>query len=162
MQKRIETAKAKGCDAVDPDNVDGYDAVMGFSLTVADYANYTKFMATTAASNGLSYALKNAPDLIPELLPYSQFSVQESCHAQGTCSLFQAFINAGKPIFNAEYPSSVKSISAATRNSLCGVTAPITTGFSTILKNKDLSEWTMNCDGTSWGDLGLNDPVDSG
>ena len=33
MAARIQLAKSKGCDAVDPDNVDGYNNVNGLGLT---------------------------------------------------------------------------------------------------------------------------------
>ena len=34
MQARLDVAKEKGCDGVDPDNVDGYDNENGLDLTV--------------------------------------------------------------------------------------------------------------------------------
>ncbi len=36
MEARLDIAAAKGCDAVDPDNVDGYTNDTGFNLTCAD------------------------------------------------------------------------------------------------------------------------------
>ncbi len=48
MQKRMDLAARKGCDAVDPDNVDGYTAATGFPLTAADQASYNRFLATQA------------------------------------------------------------------------------------------------------------------
>ena len=45
MAKRMDYAKDKGCDAIDPDNVDGWQAHNGFSFTKADQVAYNSWLA---------------------------------------------------------------------------------------------------------------------
>jgi hypothetical protein len=46
MVARIATAKARHCDGVEPDNVDGYqDHKSGFPLTAHDQIQYNTFLA---------------------------------------------------------------------------------------------------------------------
>ena len=54
MKTRIVLAKSKGCDAIDPDNVDAYNNNNGLELTKNDAINYLKFLATEAHSAGMS------------------------------------------------------------------------------------------------------------
>ena len=49
MTARLDACAAKGCDAVDPDNVDGYGAETGFDLTRADTVAYVRALAEAAA-----------------------------------------------------------------------------------------------------------------
>jgi hypothetical protein len=77
MTKRLDIAQQKGCDAVDPDNVDGYDNENGIGITKAKSIDYIKFLSREAAARNLSIGLKNAGDIIPEVLSMVQFSVNE-------------------------------------------------------------------------------------
>ena len=43
MGKRMDLAKQKGCDGVDPDNVDGYSNDTGLPLTAAHQLDYNRF-----------------------------------------------------------------------------------------------------------------------
>jgi len=54
MKTRIALAKSKGCDAIDPDNVDAYNNNNGLELTKNDAIDYLKFLATEAHSAGMS------------------------------------------------------------------------------------------------------------
>jgi hypothetical protein len=40
MSTRLALASSKGCDGVDPDNVDGYDNDSGFDLTPSTALDY--------------------------------------------------------------------------------------------------------------------------
>lgn len=93
----------KGCDGVEPDNVDGYSNKTGFPLTAADQLKFNKTMAEEAHKRGLSIALKNDLDQVEELEPYFDFSVNEQCQEFDECEMLLPFIKAGKPVFNAEY-----------------------------------------------------------
>ena len=103
MLSRLGIAKDKGCDGVEPDNVDGYTNSSGFNLTAQNQLDYNKFIAKEAHKRGLSVALKNDPLQVKELEPYFDFSVSEECHLYDECSSYLPFINANKPVFNAEY-----------------------------------------------------------
>jgi hypothetical protein len=49
----------------------------GFGYDKSAYVDYVKFMAQEAKSNGLAIGLKNAVDLIPEVVDVMQFAVNE-------------------------------------------------------------------------------------
>lgn len=77
MQVRLDLAKQKGCDGVDPDNVDGYSNQTGLPLTADDQLEYNRFLATEAHKRGLGIGLKNDLDQIPLLVKWFDFSVNE-------------------------------------------------------------------------------------
>lgn len=105
MKDRILLAKAKGCDGVDPDNVDGYTNPTGFPLTSADQLSYNRYLSTTARGNGLLVGLKNSAELVGALVNDFDFSVVESCSEYGECLAYTPFIENNKAVFQAEYSS---------------------------------------------------------
>ncbi|KAH7409077.1 glycoside hydrolase superfamily [Cadophora sp. MPI-SDFR-AT-0126] len=143
MAARIDIAASKGCDAVDPDNVDGYANANGVGLTSADGIDYLNFLADTAHAKGLSIGLKNAGDLVGEVLDKMQFHVNEQCIEYDECELFKPFIDAGKPVFHIEYPEAAPSISANVKSEKCA--AATTMSFSTVLKTEALNAWIDTC-----------------
>jgi hypothetical protein len=117
MAARIATARQKGCDGVEPDNVDGYTNKPGFPLTAATQLDFNKFIAATAHAQGLRVALKNDVDQLSDLAAYFDFAVNEQCHQYSECGGYSVFTGANKPVFNAEYASKYKSASGEA--SLC-------------------------------------------
>ncbi len=103
MVARLDLAAAKGCDGVEPDNVQAYGADSGFPLSAADQVAFNVALAAAAHERGLAIALKNAAELIPELIDHFDFSVNEECHEFDECAPYAAFVAAGKPVLNAEY-----------------------------------------------------------
>jgi hypothetical protein len=103
LQERLMLAKSKGCDGVDPDNVNGYTNDTEFDLTAEDQLDFNKFIANEAHSLGLAVGLKNDVDQAGELVAYFDFSVVEECHEYNECSKLAPFTNEGKPVFNVEY-----------------------------------------------------------
>jgi hypothetical protein len=79
MEARLDLAARKGCDGVDPDNVNGYDNDTGFPLTYDDQITYNVFLARLAHSQGLAIGLKNDLEQIPDLLPYFDWILNEEC-----------------------------------------------------------------------------------
>lgn len=100
---RLDAAVLRGCDGVEPDNVDGFVNDTGFPLTATDQLAFNRFLANEAHHRALGVALKNDLDQILELVDYFDFSVNEQCHEFEECDLLQPFIDAGLPVFNAEY-----------------------------------------------------------
>ena len=64
MAARFDICKAKGFDAVEPDNVDGYANSTGFPLTGAQQIAYNKMLAGLAHERGLRVGLKNDLDQV--------------------------------------------------------------------------------------------------
>ncbi|KAH7143659.1 glycoside hydrolase superfamily [Dactylonectria macrodidyma] len=148
MQKRIEFAADRGCDAIDPDNVDGFQNDNGLNLTAADAVDFVKFLAETAASYSMSTGLKNAGDIIEDVLDYVHFSVNEQCVEYSECETFAAFIEADKPVFNIEYPAGTPGdVEASVIEEICSQSGNSTgtEGFSTVIKNMDLDGWVEYC-----------------
>jgi hypothetical protein len=103
MIKRLDLAVDKGCDGVDPDNMDGYTQDSCFDITSSDQLAYNKKIANLARIRGLSVGLKNDPEQVEELEPFFDFSVNEQCHQYNECEMFLPFVNNNKPVFNLEY-----------------------------------------------------------
>jgi hypothetical protein len=135
MAARLDLAAQKGCDAVEPDNVDGYSNASGLSLTADDQLDYNRFLAQQAHQRNLAVALKNDVDQAAALVDDFDFTVNEECHAYNECDALNVFIEAGKPVFNAEYHSRYVDDIAA-RQSLCADAQA--DGFSTLVLPLDL------------------------
>lgn len=143
MAARLDLAVSKGCNGVDPDNIDGYQEDTGFGLTMDDAVDYVTFLANAAHGRGLSIGLKNGAEIVPNVLSLMQWEVNEQCENYAQCGAFQPFISAGKPVFHIEYPSSAPNVDQATKAKICGNQAAA--GFSTILKTTNLNDWVMAC-----------------
>lgn len=103
MSARMDLAVARGCDAVDPDNVDGYTNRPGFPLTPATQLDYNRYLASQAHARGLAVGLKNDVGQLADLAPAFDFAVNEQCHEYAECGGYAAFTGAGKAVFNIEY-----------------------------------------------------------
>ncbi|WP_456451997.1 endo alpha-1,4 polygalactosaminidase [Hydrogenimonas sp.] len=103
MKARLDLAQEKGCDGVEPDNVDGYANDTGFALTYDDQLDFNRFLAAEAHARGLLVGLKNDLEQVNDLLEDFDFALNEECHAYDECDLLVPFVEAGKPVFNAEY-----------------------------------------------------------
>lgn len=103
MEARMDIAVHKGCDAVDPDNMDAYSNKSGFPITRAHSIAYFKALANAAHERGLAIGLKNAMEMIPAVQPLMDFAVNEQCREYGECDTYKPVIESGKPVFGIEY-----------------------------------------------------------
>lgn len=108
MKKRLDLAKQKGCDGVEPDNVDGYRNESGFSLTYADQLSYNKWLVREAHKNELSIALKNNLEQVDDLVDYFDFAVNEQCFENDECEMLLPFVEQEKAVFGVEYALGVE------------------------------------------------------
>lgn len=143
MLSRLDLAATKGCDGVDPDNVDGYDNENGLGLTQADAVDYVNFLADAAHARKLSVGLKNTGEIIPQVLGKMQWAVNEQCVQYGECDTWRPFVEAGKPVFHIEYPDGAPNVAAQKVDSICGKADA--KGFETVLKDMDLDDWVEAC-----------------
>jgi hypothetical protein len=134
MSARLDTAKSKGCDGVEPDNVDGYDNDNGLGLTKQDQIDYDTFIATEAHARGLSVGLKNALALVPSLVSKFDWALNEQCLQYNECSALAPFVAAGKAVLHCEY--------ATSKTGICDKDPQ---GFSTIIKNLNLDAFRLTC-----------------
>ena len=103
MSDRIALAAEKGCDGIDPDNVDGYTNNTGFALSGRDQLDYHRFLAALAHEHGLAISLKNNLAQTHELVSITDFAINESCHQWQECDQLAPFIDAGKAVFHIDY-----------------------------------------------------------
>jgi hypothetical protein len=103
LEKRLDLAVSKGCDGVDPDNVNGYENDTGFALTYEDQLAFNIYLANAAHERGLLIGLKNDLGQIEDLLLHFDWALDEECFSYNECELLLPFIEAGKPVFVVEY-----------------------------------------------------------
>lgn len=137
LEARMDLAKTKGCDGIDPDNVDGYTNNPGFPLTAATQLDFNKFLAAEGHARGLAVGLKNDMDQIAELVSYFDFTVNEQCFEYDECDTLTPFIAAGKPVWQLEY---------GTQSRAAAVCADANArNFDTLVKNLDLDAARISC-----------------
>lgn len=103
METRLDLAAAKGCDGVEPDNVDAYANPSGLPLTGDDQLRYNRFLADAAHARGLSVGLKNDVEQVVALEPWFDWALNESCNVHDECERLLPFVAAGKAVFGIEY-----------------------------------------------------------
>lgn len=135
MRARLDLAVAKGCDGVDPDNVDGFSNKTGFPLTYTDQMNYNKWLANEAHARGLSVGLKNDLEQLADLEPFFDWALNEQCFEYNECDLLMPFIENGKAVFHVEY-----EVDPAM---LCSKANAM--GFDSLVKLYDLDTWRIDC-----------------
>jgi hypothetical protein len=105
MKARLDLAKTRGCDGVEPDNVEAYNNNPGFNgaLTAKTQLDFNRFLATEAHARGLKIGLKNDIKQLKALEPSFDFAVNEQCQQYKECGGYEVFTSKGKPVFSAEY-----------------------------------------------------------
>jgi hypothetical protein len=136
MAKRLDVCRQKGFDAVEPDNMDVFEASSGFPLTRTDGVTYALWLADQSHKRGMAIVQKNASSIVRDIRPSYDGAVTEDCHADGWCADMQPYIDNNQPVFACEYKSEIFS-------------AACTWGkakkFSFILKKEDLGAWIQFC-----------------
>jgi hypothetical protein len=112
LAARMDACKAKGFDAVDPDNVDGYANRTGFPLTAADQLAFNRWLADAAHARGLGVGLKNDLDQASALVASFDFAVNEQCVQYRECDALTPFVRTGKPVFGIEYSGTAATVCA--------------------------------------------------
>ncbi len=119
IKNRLDIAKNKNCDGVEPDNVDGYSNDTGFDLSASDQLIFNKFLSSEAHRRGLAIGLKNDLDQIQELEPFFDFALNEQCHEYNECNLLAPFAVHHKAILNAEYADKYRNNTDGARDKMC-------------------------------------------
>jgi len=141
MAARLDLAAARGCDGVEPDNVDGYANDNGLGLNATEQLAYNRFLADEAHARGLSVGLKNDLNQIGELLPWFDWALNEECAAYEECDLLAPFTEANKAVLHVEYVDD-EADGEALADEVCGV-GP---NLDTLIKGWDLDAWRIACD----------------
>lgn len=105
LRRRIEMCARKGFDAVEPDNVTGWEPEnhTGFRITRADQLRFNRWIARQVHAQGMAVALKNDGRQVKQLLGQFDFAVVEQCFQYGECGYYVPFVKEGKAVFETEY-----------------------------------------------------------
>jgi hypothetical protein len=133
--RRMDLAVAKGCDAIEPDQNNGWENNPGFPITRADSIAWNIWVARAAHARGLSVGLKNSITETAELEPYFDWALNEECFQYDECELLQPFIDAGKAVLQVEYALDTARFCPAARQ----------LGFASMRKRLDLDAWRQPC-----------------
>lgn len=135
MRARMDLALQKGCDGLEPDNIDGYTNNTGFGFSADDQLSYNKWLANEAHSRNLSIGLKNDLDQVTDLLTYFDWALNEQCFEYDECDALAPFVQAGKAVFGVEYTGD-PSVFCPEANAA---------GFDWLKKHLDLDAWCIDC-----------------
>ncbi len=138
MQSRLDLAVEKGCDGVEPDNMDAYTNgdETGLALSGYDQIVYNKWIARQAHARHLSVGLKNDVDQLAELVGDFDWALNEQCFQYNECDNYDVFVAANKAVFGVEYKGNpaVFCRNANARH------------FSWLKKKLSLGAWRIGCE----------------
>jgi hypothetical protein len=137
---RLDRAVERGCTAVDPDNVNGWENETGFPLTRADQLDFNRFLAEEAHARGLSIGLKNDQLQAEALAPWFDWALNEECAAYDECDGYAIFTDADKAVFHVEYVDEWSDAEALAEQ-VCGVGPRL----DTLIKTWDLGAERLAC-----------------
>jgi hypothetical protein len=107
MLARLEMCDRKRFDAIEPDNIDGFENDTGFSISAREQLAYDMWIAGEAHRLGLAVFEKNDPEQARQLEPHFDGVLDEQCNQYHECSSFAVYLRAGKPVLDAEYRRSL-------------------------------------------------------
>jgi hypothetical protein len=130
LRERIEMCARKGFDAVEPDNLAGWEPEnrTGFAISRTDQLRFNRWIARQVHRAGMAVALKNDGRQAERLVGQFDFAIVEECFQYDECGLYRPFVERGKAVFVAEYELDL--------DDFCAAAAAL--GFSAIGKSYDL------------------------
>jgi hypothetical protein len=128
LRRRFALCARKGFDAVEPDNLAGFENRTGFPLTARDQLRFNRWVARSVHALGMAVALKNDGTQTHALVGDFDFAIVEQCFQYRECGLYRVFVERGKAVFEAEYELQPSRYCDAARS----------LGFSAIGKSYDL------------------------
>lgn len=140
---RLDLCRDKGFLAVEPDNIDAFEADQsskptGFDITRADQLRYVNWLIKQAHGRGLAIGQKNATELVPDLVDQMDFALLESAHRLGFMDEFDPYVAQGKPVFAVEYVDEGADAAA-----FCP--AADRQGFQGVIARTELDHAPQNC-----------------
>jgi hypothetical protein len=107
MSARLDLAKSKGCDGIEPDLDDLHTYNTGFSISMDQMVAYNKAVIDMGHVRGMTVGLKNGASggtfEKKMLAAGADWALNEECNQYDECGGYKAFIDAGKPVFQVEY-----------------------------------------------------------
>jgi hypothetical protein len=92
LDARISMCASKGFDAVELDDIDGFDppSTTGFQLTPGDVQNYLAYAFNEVHKDGMTALWKNSPYLSSWGRQYTEGAVVEECYVSQNCTAAQS------------------------------------------------------------------------
>jgi hypothetical protein len=104
MLTRLKEARLIGVDAIEFDDVDGWQSNSGLGISGAAQLQYNTRLANLAHQMGFAVGLKNDLSQADTLQPYFDFAINEQCFQYNECGALQPWPSQyGKAVFNVEY-----------------------------------------------------------
>lgn len=128
LKARIAMCARKRFDAVEPDNIAGWENDTGFEISRGDQLRFNRWIANQVHARGMAVALKNDPKQVKQLVHLFDFAIVEECFQYEECGYYKPFIERDKAVFEAEYE--------LRPDQFCAAAAML--GFSAIRKSYDL------------------------
>jgi hypothetical protein len=128
LRARVAICARKGFDAVEPDNLAGWENDTGFAIAAVDQLRFNRWIARQVHARGMAVALKNDARQVRQLAGAFDFAVVEQCFQYRECGYYRPFVSQGKAVFETEYQLEPAAF--------CARAAAL--GFSAIRKSYDL------------------------
>jgi hypothetical protein len=138
VEVRLDRAVESDCDAVEPDNVDGYQNDSGLPLNATEQLAFNRWLADEAHARGLSVGLKNDLDQLDALQPWFDWALNEECVAYDECDAYEDWT---KAVLHAEYVDDWSDADAL-HAEVCEARPE---AFSTLVKTWDLGPEYLPC-----------------
>ena len=103
MTARFQICRAKGFDAVEPDNIEASSNRSGFPITPQQQLTFNEWVAAEVHSLGMAVLQKNDGGQASQLEPFFDGALTEQCNQYSECASYRPYLEAGKPVINAEY-----------------------------------------------------------
>jgi hypothetical protein len=113
MTARLQMCREKGFDAVEPDNIEAFSNRSGFPITAAQQLTYNEWVAEQAHALGMAILQKNDGEQAAQLEPFFDGVLTEQCNQYSECADYKPYLQAGKPVINAEYKLKTSRFCAA-------------------------------------------------
>jgi hypothetical protein len=113
LERRFLMCAQKGFDAVEPDNLAGWENDTGFPITRTDQLRFNLWVARHVHALGLAVALKNDGRQAGQLVDDFDFAIVEQCFRYRECGFYRTFIRHGKAVYETEYGRSPGSYCSA-------------------------------------------------
>jgi hypothetical protein len=120
LDARFKMCRTKGFDAVEPDNMDGWENSTGFKISAAQQLAFNEWVAADVHSHRMAAFQKNDPEQATQLQPYFNGMIDEQCNQYGECDSVKPYLTAGKPVLNAEYQTRGSYCTADNRAGIMG------------------------------------------
>jgi hypothetical protein len=110
----------------------------GFPITYEDQLKYALWLADEAHQRGMAIGIKNAADQVSDLIDHFDFAITEDCFFFNWAEKMSPFIEAGKPVFAAEYDDTGVDFGSACKKAK-------ELRFSIIQKHRILTAYRVTC-----------------